>query len=476
MLQRLRELVYGLNEYEKSRLDERFEIIREILPQVEIRRIDDFELVEEIIFKLKEQLRVRSSNLNKAIIDRTKDLSKEDVDYVIESLNKIKFAFLNKAFTKIEEVETPHLPSPQMQEEVKIEEEPRKELSPISILEGEDHNVYLYNGKNPYLVVEFKEEVDYSFLKKLSSALFDTYESSGTNIIVESKTAMIIPRHINDQLLTLPKIDSDIQEVYDRLMQNPKEEKNEKYVEVKDRVDPDVIKTRKQKEDSLDNLLSSLEPKETRHKPESEEDQEAVKIEKGEADVRVERYADPLTLNPDIQVEPKEEEKKGDFQYVIYKDDSIIVHLNEESQVLGELVVSPTNSKKIRELDEAELSYMTLFAKIFASVLFESVHAHGTNIIWDYNFNSIRIIPRYQEDKMPLKWNPKKHKEEFMEQVKNALISEMAKDIKDPMHKTPVESGKEAEIGEIGKAIEQNKKVSKDEKINYILNAIKRLP
>jgi hypothetical protein len=77
MSEHLKNLVFGLGGYEKVKIDSRFEEIITILPSIQIKELTDFETIEKCIYKLKEHLRIKSSNVNRLIRDSSSTLTKK---------------------------------------------------------------------------------------------------------------------------------------------------------------------------------------------------------------------------------------------------------------------------------------------------------------------------------------------------------------------------------------------------------------
>lgn len=466
MLNHLRDLVFGIGGYDKVKIDARFEEIILVLPNIQLTQLSDFEILEECLYKLKEQLRVKSSNLNRVIREHN-SLNKKKVNFVIDALEKKKFDFLNNAFTLMKESSSEPIQQPEVHHEVeKVEHEtvyvPKFEKSnEILILENKDVKIELHNGTIPYLSVLFTEEVDYSLLKNLASQVFEIQQVQGTNIIVSDKRALIIGRQVNDNLITIPRIESDLEEIYNKI--KAKDNKEEEYREITE--PKQTMQTKKKEEDSLDALLSGIENKKTdlTPKPIPNEDLDQPVIERGK-EVEIEKKH---VLNNEIEIIEKTKEEQNieisDNPLEIYRDEHIYAVFNLESSVLGEVLVKPTSNQKITELNESELSYIAIFSKVFGTILFETLNAHGTNLIWDFNGDAFRIVPRYQDDKLKVNWEPKHTSDDFLEQLKNKLLETMRHEISTPSE-------------EIDKKMEVVNNSNSSERARYILDSLNRIP
>lgn len=464
MLNQLKDLVFGYREYEKTRLEERFILIKGIFPKLKLENVSDFEILEEIIYKIKEQLRIKSSNINKAILDPKRDFTKKQVNELIDELNKLKYDFLNKAFNFIEkQAVNSQIRETQKSEEIEspVKETSRNDAQEL-YYENESYKVILENKKVPYILVSFKETVDLRILKYLSALFFEVYKCEGTNIIIESNSAMIVPRTQDDNLIELPKIESNLEEIFNKIISKANGENIQEgeFKEIKE-VSEEPIRTRKKDEDSLDSLISGIEKGEIKAKPQVDnstkvevEKDEEVKVEEKEKEIKEEGVEVEKTQTPLVEAK----------NFEVYRDDKIVAYVNINGRVAGEVVVEPLNGLTMKELEESDTSYLYIFSKIFATIVFEATGAQGTNIVMDYNNNRLRIIPRNQDDKVGLTWDPKQDKPEFLEQIKDKLIEEMSKEI----NKTNESSSETTK--------EVKKDSTKEEKLKNILEVVKRIP
>jgi len=213
-------LVFGFSEFEKAKFDFRFQLIKTILPQIKLEKLEDFELIEKIIYKINELLRLKSSNLNKTIRDPSKNLRKKDVLLILEELKKIKWNYLNEnnCDMKIEigeirdkeiEIGDDRIVSAEKREDKRniekenlksdILEEKKIETDSVNtvmgvrqeqnlginniLLNNDKLKIELVNNSAIYLKILFKEDLDFIILNKLSTIFFQLINSDGTNII-----------------------------------------------------------------------------------------------------------------------------------------------------------------------------------------------------------------------------------------------------------------------------------------------------
>ncbi len=615
MFVKLKSLVFGFEEYEKTKIEIRFAEIKQLLNNIEINSLSDFEILEECLYKIREQLRIKSSNINSSI--RKGVIKKKEIIFVIESLNEKKYNFLKKVFKlietqsdenkqfekniknqdthledvdnhskiqnsldnrRVENLENKNFSEASIEQE-KLDEKNKnnfnkeeykeiKEKNPIEkldendkyismenifedfpkknkkekfietkieILKNSDFQIFLENGKEIFILINFTEKINYSIIKIFASLLFDTYHCHGTNILIENNKVLIIARFMNDNLINLPKINSNIDKVYSKLIENKneinqnlgekidksqiKQEKNEEFLEINN---PQIKQenTLKIKEDSLDDLLSSLDKKKKNNKVieekeerkivflKEDEDDSKIITEKKENEIKEEEIIlEKNKIDSNIKNEEKfnskenifddekkislEENKikekeiileknkidsniKNEEKFLIYGDDKIKVILDENSKILGKIDIYSQNKEKIKNLNEGDLSYMMIFSKVFASVLFEVKDSQGTNIIWNHNDSKISIITRNENDNLNLKWELTQASSDFLDKVKDRLFEEMHKGIKKE-EKINIFKEEKAKIGEVKKE-ETHSLEELQEKAKNLLEAIRKIP
>ena len=248
MISKLQELVFGLNSYEKVKIEDRYLKIEELIPELVITNIEEFEVLENCIFKIKEQIRIKSSNLN-TIIKKTNKLTKKKVNSIIEKLEKLKYKVINFAFSneqsfRVQE-ELQHIEetlNEVEQKNNKISEEVSQINSKLS--KKENRNI---SKKGKITIFEENKENFKSNLikqKKLSIKLFETQKYIATLILINSNSTNTFG--INDKELHLsPLIQkrdlsiNNIEDTYSKILQfKPKKNKekiNENFVEAETR-------------------------------------------------------------------------------------------------------------------------------------------------------------------------------------------------------------------------------------------------
>ena len=529
MFEKLKDLVFGFGEFEKTNLEIRFEMIFALLPSLDIKTLRDFEILEETLYKLREQLRIKSSNLNRVARDSTKKLSRKDVLSLISSLDSLKYNFLRKAFSIIssnysnEKVDSNISGDSKILEEPSIEKLPEvvenknnesenleisektdkiEKISNLNIFSNDEYDIWLENGKIPYLLLNFKEEISYQILKNLSSIFFETYKPEGTNIIIEGKKALIVPRFRDDKLFNLNTISYEMEEAYQKILskikqtsnssinekssnihnvEKPEEKKesDQSYLDI-DSVKGNNIKKQslKEKEDSLDDLLKSIdEKKKGSNVTHTEKEEESkINIEESPKDERIILEKNKEIKEPEILIEKK---TMDDLNFIIYSDDKIIAKMAKDSRILGEILIEPSNSKNISEVSELDLSYMLIFSKAFGSALFDIMDLAGTNIIYDFNRPAIRIVPRFEKDSVKFNIPSESASNEFLEEVRQKAISAMGVHLKNlDANTNNINENLKDDIKPNIKDEETVNNQSEDLKLKakYLLDSIRKIP
>ena len=100
MITQLEELVFGLETYEKVKIEDRYLEIYSLLQDSKnlvVSNLEEYEILEKCLFKIKELLRVKSSNLN-SIIRKKNKLTFEIVSSIIQRLELMRKNILKNAF------------------------------------------------------------------------------------------------------------------------------------------------------------------------------------------------------------------------------------------------------------------------------------------------------------------------------------------------------------------------------------------
>ncbi|MBI4146749.1 HIT family protein [Candidatus Woesearchaeota archaeon] len=140
----------------------------------------------------------------------------------------------------------------------------------------------------------------------------------------------------------------------------------------------------------------------------------------------------------------------------LYEDDKVFVMLSPEPFVQGHVIVLPKHHSPILEtVPDAVVADMFKAANKVSTVLFESVGAQGTNVLiqngppagQQHNHAMLHVVPRFENDKLQLGWNPKPASDEDLAKAE-LLIKEQSKSVGvfEKEKPKPVEQEKPKEI------------------------------
>jgi histidine triad (HIT) family protein len=176
---------------------------------------------------------------------------------------------------------------------------------------------------------------------------------------------------------------------------------------------------------------------------------------------------------------------------LLYEDDRIIAVLPERPATKGHVQIIPKkHHTSMQNMDDKELEQLFYAASFSASALFETLEAHGTNIIADTgslikeggHFH-IDVIARKSGDELNLLWTPQRLPEEEMKSVQGKIKDrcdlighEKKKEVID-LDKRKIEKIEPAteEKKETGKE-EKRKKELEEGKESYLVRQLKRMP
>jgi histidine triad (HIT) family protein len=184
---------------------------------------------------------------------------------------------------------------------------------------------------------------------------------------------------------------------------------------------------------------------------------------------------------------------------LIYEDDNIVASVPEKQAIEGHIqVITKKHHKKMQDIEDAELEQAFYTASFAASALFETMEAHGTNLIANTggplkeggHFH-LDVIARKQGDHLNLIWTPNKLPEDEMNDVQKKikdkcdLIGTKKKDKevldldKKEVEKIGAEEKKEQDKKperKEEKHKEEKKKETDQDNESYLIKQLKRLP
>jgi diadenosine tetraphosphate (Ap4A) HIT family hydrolase len=175
---------------------------------------------------------------------------------------------------------------------------------------------------------------------------------------------------------------------------------------------------------------------------------------------------------------------------LLYEDEKIIAIVPERQATKGHVqIISKAHHKNVQKIDEKELEHAFYAASFSASSLFETLEAHGTNIlantgsiIKEEGHFHLDVIARKSGDDLNFIWTPNKVPEEEMKSVQSKIKDkcdllghEKKKEIVD-LDKKKIEKI-EAETGKEEKEEKQEKtKELAEGKESYLIRQLKRMP
>ena len=159
---------------------------------------------------------------------------------------------------------------------------------------------------------------------------------------------------------------------------------------------------------------------------------------------------------------------------IIFEDDKVFVAIPEKPAVAGHVIVTPKNKIPIVEaVPDDVFAHMSMIANKLSIALFEGLQAGGTNIILCNGLPAgqkaaqvlMHVIPRRQDDQLPLDWEPK--------QLGQEQLNELEQKIKEEA-KSVGEIKKEKKVVVLKEGVEKIKE--EDEEINYLIRQLQRIP
>ena len=159
----------------------------------------------------------------------------------------------------------------------------------------------------------------------------------------------------------------------------------------------------------------------------------------------------------------------------LYKDEKVIAFLEDTPFAIGHVVIMPLEHYTIIEqVPDFIITHIFAVANKISTSAFESLGAHGTNVLvnngvsagQDVPHFSVHVIPRRENDGINLQWPPRQLSEEEMSTVELSLKEE-TKNIGD----FETESEEPLDIDEMKKGSKE--KITEDD---YLTRQINRLP
>jgi histidine triad (HIT) family protein len=184
---------------------------------------------------------------------------------------------------------------------------------------------------------------------------------------------------------------------------------------------------------------------------------------------------------------------------LIYEDDNVLAMVPEKQAIEGHVqVIMKKHHKKMQDIEDAELEKAFYTASSAASSLFETLEAHGTNILANTgsplkeggHFH-IDVLARKQGDDLNLIWKPNKLADEEMGEVQKKIkdkcdligTKRREKEIIDLDTKNVEKiglvddkKGEEEKTKKKKEEKEEKKKEADEERESYLVKQLKRMP
>ncbi|MBN2367695.1 HIT family protein [Candidatus Woesearchaeota archaeon] len=168
-------------------------------------------------------------------------------------------------------------------------------------------------------------------------------------------------------------------------------------------------------------------------------------------------------------------ESKDAFK-VIYEDDICLAILHESPSVSGHCLVIPKkHSTIIEETDDEVVEHIFVVANKVSSAIFDTLGAHGTNIVLNNGADAgqelphvvVNVIPRKENDPLNLEWQPKQASQEELKTT-SSMMKVYAEHIYSGKDKLP-----EVKIKKEEPAAEKEEGKKEDD---YLVKGLKRMP
>ena len=118
---------------------------------------------------------------------------------------------------------------------------------------------------------------------------------------------------------------------------------------------------------------------------------------------------------------------------VLFEDEKVSVMLSPEPCVPGHIIVLPkVHSPILETVPDFVVAELFKAANKAGIAVFEGLGAHGTNIIVQngptagqkHNHTMLHVLPRFENDKLQIGWNPKPASEEELSALENSIKDE----------------------------------------------------
>ncbi len=178
---------------------------------------------------------------------------------------------------------------------------------------------------------------------------------------------------------------------------------------------------------------------------------------------------------------------------ILFEDNDVVVAIKDMAITPGHLVVFPREHRTILEMVPHELLGKCMNAATKASsAVFDGLGSQGTNILIQNGLGAdqkvphfgIEIVPRLENDNLPLQWEGKPSPEDEMERLFNQISKDAAGFIKEGLKEKPAvmeekesedENHKESK-GHKSKGDHDPQKKDSGKETNYLIKSLRRIP
>lgn len=180
----------------------------------------------------------------------------------------------------------------------------------------------------------------------------------------------------------------------------------------------------------------------------------------------------------------KIKEKKA---LIVFEDDNLVAILPSKPSIPGHIKIMPKQHfTKLEELGDELVAELFFLANFSSSAVFETVKAHGTNIILNESESHLimDIIPRKEGDGLNFMWKPKQLSQTDMDEAHarikdKAFVIGKAEKKEEPKHltshATPTPTGT-LPVADDKKEEDKVIKIPKEDKINYLIKHLTKIP
>ena len=165
----------------------------------------------------------------------------------------------------------------------------------------------------------------------------------------------------------------------------------------------------------------------------------------------------------------------------LYEDALIVIDLSDTGAVSGHLTITPKQSAKtVDELSSETMEHLSYGASYAATVLFETLGAHGTNIVLNEHPVRVEVLARKQDDGLDLLWTPKQLDPSAMasaeEKIKDNTFM-IGKEEEKQQEKVVEETNSSAQTtSPVAHSSPKDSVVDHEEKENYLIRQLLRVP